>query len=153
VHESNRWENSSSINLVCDLYPGVIKIERFQPTNDMFHDDVHLNYRNGLPVIVKHLKIDLWPFFSTKLVQVFAPPLMKRTMIFPCGVKRFGWIGLNIEFQRIKTSHSILLVKCVGSSLVSDVGRWILPSVRLVHKDMGKLNNLSSTYNPTTRHR
>jgi hypothetical protein len=41
------------------FYPGVIKIERFQPTNDMFHDDVHLNYRNGLPVIVKHLKIAL----------------------------------------------------------------------------------------------
>lgn len=46
----NRANNS--INLVCDLYPGVIKIERFQPTNDMFHDDVHLNYRNGLPAIV-----------------------------------------------------------------------------------------------------
>jgi hypothetical protein len=27
------------------------------------------------------------------------------------------------------------------------------PSVRLVHKDMGKLKYLSSTYNPTTRHR
>jgi hypothetical protein len=36
---------NDSINLVCDIYPGVIKIERFQLTNDMFHDDVHLNYR------------------------------------------------------------------------------------------------------------
>jgi hypothetical protein len=45
--------------LVCDLYPGVIKIEMLQPTNDRFHDDVHLNYRKGLPAIVKHLKLAL----------------------------------------------------------------------------------------------
>jgi hypothetical protein len=45
---------------------------------------------------------------------------MKRTIVFPCGVKRFGWIRLKIESPRIKTSHSILLVKCVGSSLVSE---------------------------------
>ena len=44
---------------VCRKYPQVTLIEKFHSTEDMFHDDVHLNFRKGLPAIVRHLKAAL----------------------------------------------------------------------------------------------
>ncbi|XP_071138479.1 uncharacterized protein [Mytilus edulis] len=58
-HDDIVNEANNIIELVCDLYPSIHKIERFEPSYDMFHDDVHLNYGKGLPAIVKHLKIAL----------------------------------------------------------------------------------------------
>ncbi|CAC5405516.1 unnamed protein product [Mytilus coruscus] len=59
IHDAIVNEANNTIELVCDLYPSIHTIERFEPSYDMFHDDVHLNYGKGLLAIVKHLKIAL----------------------------------------------------------------------------------------------
>ncbi|CAC5404145.1 unnamed protein product [Mytilus coruscus] len=59
IHDDIVNQANNTIELVCDLYPSIHKIEPFEPSYDMFHDDVYLNYGKGLPAIVKHLKIAL----------------------------------------------------------------------------------------------
>ncbi|CAC5378291.1 unnamed protein product [Mytilus coruscus] len=59
IHDDIVNEAYNTIELICDLYPSIHKNERFEPSYDMFHDDVQLNYGKGLPAIVKHLKIAL----------------------------------------------------------------------------------------------
>lgn len=50
---------NAAIYAACRQYPKVTVADPFQPTEDMYHDDVHLNFRKGLPAIVKHLKFAL----------------------------------------------------------------------------------------------
>ncbi|CAC5425243.1 unnamed protein product [Mytilus coruscus] len=66
IHDDIVNEANNTIELVCDLYPSIHKIEQFEPSYDMFHDDVHLNYGKGLPAIVNHLKIALNIPYTTK---------------------------------------------------------------------------------------
>jgi hypothetical protein len=37
------------------LFSSVSMIDPFHPSDDMYHDSVHLNFRKGLPAVVKHL--------------------------------------------------------------------------------------------------
>ncbi|CAG2189947.1 unnamed protein product [Mytilus edulis] len=48
-------EANQIICSVCTNYPNVTVIEQFRPSDNMFHDQVHLN-NLGLSVIIKHLK-------------------------------------------------------------------------------------------------
>ncbi|CAC5377056.1 unnamed protein product [Mytilus coruscus] len=57
IHDDIVNEANNTIELVCNLYPSIHKIERFDQGYDMFHDDVHLNYGKGIPAIVKHLNL------------------------------------------------------------------------------------------------
>ena len=46
---------NNTIRQVCESYP-VNLLEKFAASDDMFHDEVHLNFQKGLPALVKHLK-------------------------------------------------------------------------------------------------
>lgn len=50
---------NAAIYAACRQYSKFTVADPFQPTEDMYHDDVHLNFRKGLPAIVKHLKFAL----------------------------------------------------------------------------------------------
>lgn len=47
---------NSIIASECNKYSKISLIENFEPSDDMFHDLVHLNNRKGLPAVVRHLK-------------------------------------------------------------------------------------------------
>ena len=40
----------------CDKHETITLINKFEPSDDMFFDSVHMNNKKGLPEIVKHLK-------------------------------------------------------------------------------------------------
>ncbi|CAG2241549.1 unnamed protein product [Mytilus edulis] len=52
VNEANKILQSA-----CNFFPHVCLIDPFEPSEDMFYDDVHLNNNRGLPNMVKHLKM------------------------------------------------------------------------------------------------
>ncbi|CAC5397838.1 unnamed protein product [Mytilus coruscus] len=52
VNEANKIRKSA-----CNFFPHVCLIDPFEPSEDMFYDDVHLNNNRGLPNMVKHLKM------------------------------------------------------------------------------------------------
>lgn len=59
INASKVDQANAAIYAACRQYSKVTVADPFQPTEDMYHDDVHLNFRKGLPAIVKHLKFAL----------------------------------------------------------------------------------------------
>lgn len=52
----------------CAKFGNIILLDKFEPKNDMFYDQVHLNSQKGLPAIVKYLKtvMNLYPANESK---------------------------------------------------------------------------------------
>ena len=54
VDEANKLISSEAAK--CE---NITVFNKFETTIEMYHDHVHLNYRSGLPALVKHLKSEL----------------------------------------------------------------------------------------------
>lgn len=54
---------NSIIAYECRKFPNITLINNFEPTDDMFHDQAHLNNKKGLPAVVRHLKnaLNMYP--------------------------------------------------------------------------------------------
>lgn len=57
---------NSIIASECNKYAKISLIENFEPSDDMFHDLVHINNRKWLPAVVRHLKnaMNIYPHKS-----------------------------------------------------------------------------------------
>jgi hypothetical protein len=57
---------NSIIASECNKYAEISLIQNFEPSDDMFHDFVHINNRKGLPAVVRHLKnaMNMYPHKS-----------------------------------------------------------------------------------------
>ena len=68
----NVLEANNKIQSASESFPTVNMLDCFDPTDDMYYDNVHLNNLKGLPALVKHLKssMNMFVFFGSCFILI-----------------------------------------------------------------------------------